>query len=104
MGKAEQTMREALGDFLGILEMKARNGAMTSEDVGVMFEAIRSAGGIKATVKDLSEYYHQSEDSVRHVIHRNLMPPPKRRVYYDFASFRRSVPARWTKKRSESGD
>lgn len=102
--KTDNAMREALGDFLGILEYKARNGVMSVEDVRSILAAIEASGGIKATVKEIAGYYHQSEDNVRHVIHRNLMPNPKRMVYYDFGAFRENVPPRWTNKCSLPAD
>lgn len=81
------TMRDALADFLGMLAHKARTGQLTDDDVAVLYRAIHDAGGIRATVKDLASYYNQSEDNVRHVLHRNLLPAPERRVYHDFKSF-----------------
>ena len=98
--KSDKAVREALGDFLGILEHKARNGEMSMDDARAILEAIEASGGIRATVKDLAGYYHQSEDNVRHVIHRNLLPAPRRMVYYDFDSFRDKVPNKWTKRAS----
>ena len=100
----DKAMRDALGDFFGILEYKARYGVMNIGDVKTIFEAIKASGGIKATVKEIAGYYHQSEDNVRHIIHRNLMPEPKRMVYYDFGAFRRIVPPRWTNKDSLPAD
>lgn len=100
----DKAMREALGDFLGILEYKARHGVMNIGDVKAILEAIKTAGGIKATVKEIAGYYNQSEDNVRHIIHRNLMPEPKRMVYYDFGAFRKIVPPRWTNKGSLPAD
>jgi|GEM_PF-5276383 len=94
------TVQEALGDFLGILEQKARSGELTHGDMEAMLSAIESAGGVKATVKDLAGYYGKSEDCVRHVIHRNIMPSPERTVYYDFASFRKRVPVTWRRRKS----
>ena len=91
-------MRDALADFLGLLAHKARTGQMTDDDATVIYRAILDAGGIRATVKDMAGYYHQSEDNVRHIIHRNLLPPPERRVYYDFGAVRRKVPDKWVKK------
>jgi hypothetical protein len=90
-------MRDALADWLGMLAHKARTGQLTAEDAAVLHRAICDAGGIRATVRDLAGYYGQPETNVRHVISRNLLPAPERRVYYDFAEFRKRVPARWTK-------
>ena len=102
--RTEQAIRDALGDFLGILEHKVRQGSINSEDVRTILRTIEASGGVRATVKDLAGYYNQSEDNVRHVIHRNLLPAPRRMVYYDFGSFRERVPDRWTKRSSEPGD
>ena len=93
------TFRDALADFLGMLAHKARTGQLTDDDAAVMFRAIREAGGIRATVRDLAGFYGQSENNVRHVINRNLLPAPERRVYHDFSAFRKRVPASWTKGR-----
>lgn len=89
-------MRDALADYLGILANKARTGELTDEDVETLAMVIRHAGGIRATIQDLAAYYGKSEDNIRHVIHRNFMPKPERRVYHDFDAFRKSVPSSWT--------
>lgn len=100
--RIDNAIREALADSLGILSYKARTGQMTDEDVALISRAIREGGGIRATVQDLAGYYGQSENNVRHVINRNLLPAPERRVYHDFAAFRKKVPAGWTKKNCKS--
>ena len=97
-------MREALADFFGMLEYKTRHNVLCAEDVAVLLAAIREAGGVRATVKDIAGYYGQSEDNVRHVINRNIMPAPKRCVYYDFGVFRKRVPAKWTNRASLPAD
>lgn len=102
--RTDKAIREALGDFLGILEYKVRHGVMNIDDARIILKTIEAAGGVRATVKDLAGYYHQSEDSVRHVIHRNLMPAPKRMVYYDFDAFRDAAPPKWTNKASLPAD
>ena len=88
-------MKEALADMLGMLEYKVRHDAMTAEDMRAVLDILESGGGIRATVQDLAGYYGQSEANIRHVLHRNLMPAPVRRVYYDFGAFRDAVPRRW---------
>lgn len=102
--RTEKAVREALGDFLGILEYKVRHGAINVDDIRTILEAIEASGGVRATVKDLAGYYRQSEDNVRHVIHRNILPAPRRMVYYDFGSFRERVPEKWTKRASLPAD
>ena len=95
MEKLETTMRDALADFLGMLSHKARTGELNADDAAAIYRAICDAGGIHATVRDMAGFYHQSEDNVRHIIHRNLLPPPERRVYYDFGAVRKCVPDKW---------
>ena len=61
--KTETAVREALGDFLGILEYKVRHGVINVDDIRTILEAIEASGGVRATVKDLAGYYRQSEDN-----------------------------------------
>ena len=93
--KKEHIIREALADMFGMLEYKVRQGAMSFDDVSAIMSIIEANGGIKATVSDLAGFYHQSEDNVRHVLHRSYMPKPVRRVYHDMLSFARNVPPKW---------
>ena len=95
-----ETIRETLAEIFGMLEYKARNGALTLEDARAMLSAIQSGGGIHATVSDIAGYYRQSEDNVRHVLHRNYFPAPVRKVYYDFSAFVRAVPKKWHRRPS----
>lgn len=102
--KTEKVMREALADMFGILSYKVRNGAMTLDEMKSVMDLFSHASTPKATVKELSDYFGQTEDNVRHIIHRNMMPKPTRKVYYDFNSFCRFVPKRWRLKRTASED
>lgn len=102
MERHDTTLRDALADFLGMLAHKARTGQLTDDDASVLYRAIHDAGGIRATVRDIAGYYGQTETNVRHVINRNLLPAPVRRVYYDFTALRKVVPARWTKRDGKS--
>ena len=104
MQRVDNAIREALADSLGLLAFKARTGQMTDEDVALIARAIREGGGIRATVRDLAGYYGQSENNVRHIINRNLMPAPERRVYHDFSAFRKRIPSSWTKSHGKPGD
>ena len=95
-------IREAICDFLGILKHKAETGRLTPQDLRAILEAIMAGGGIQATVDDLAGYYQQSPDNIRHLINRSIMPAPQRRVYHDFDTFRRRVPAKWKNGRLKS--
>ncbi len=94
----ENEIREALADFLGIVQQKVRCGRINREDIEAIMHVILAGGGIHATAQEIAAYYNKSEDSVRHLIHRNIFPAPKRCVYYDFQSFRRLAPRKWTKR------
>lgn len=91
----KNVMREALADMFGILEYKVRSGEVCYDDLSVVMSVIEANGGVKATVNELASFYHQSEDNVRHIIHRSFMPKPTRRVYYDMLSFAKNVPNKW---------
>ena len=93
----ENVMREALADMFGILEYKVRNGEMSYDDMTAILSILEANGGVKATASDLAGFYRQSEDNIRHVLHRNFMPKPVRKVYYDMLSFAKNVPLKWRK-------
>ena len=100
----EDIIREALADMFGVLEHKVRHGSMSFDDVAAIVSIIEANGGIKATVSDLAGFYRQSEDNVRHVLHRSYMPKPVRRVYYDMLSFAKNVPQKWRLNASRSNN
>lgn len=102
--KAENLMREALSDMFDILAFKVRNGAMTLEEMNTVLSLFSDSVKPKASIRELADFYGQTEDNVRHIIYRNMMPKPVRKVYYDFESFRRFVPKRWRTKRRDSDD
>lgn len=104
MKNSESFIREALADMFDILSYKTRHGTMSVDDMKVVLSIIRQGVGLKATVKELAGFYGQSEDNVRHVIHRNFIPAPERRVYYDFRSFNEHVPEKWRNRSSLPAD
>lgn len=95
MEKNEKVLRDLLADMFSLLAQKVRKGELTATEVRAILSAVAATGGVKATVKELAEFYGQSEDNIRHVIHRNFMPDPVRRVYYDFGAFNKIVPQKW---------
>lgn len=104
MRKSESIIRDALAEMLDLISYKVRSGSMSEDDVKSILSIIHSGGGIKATIKDLASFYGQSEDNVRHVIHRGFMPKPERRVYFDFKAFRELVPEKWHHRHSLPAD
>lgn len=71
--RTERAVKEALADMLDVLSYKIRHGAMSASDARALLDIIMQGGGIRATVKELAGFYNQSEDNVRHIIHRNLL-------------------------------
>ena len=100
MKREEIDTRAALSDFLGFLRYKVVCGSMTFDDMRAILAVMERECRIKATAKELAGFYNQSEDNVRHVLHRNILPAPERRVYYDFGAFRKVVPAKWRERPS----
>ena len=101
---SEQALRDAFADFLGILQYKVKHGIITFDDVRAAVRVIESSGKTYATISELAGYYKTSEDNVRHVMHRNLLPAPIRRVYYDVISFSEKVPRKWRERASLPAD
>ena len=98
----ENLIREAFAETLNFLAFKIRKGAMTISDIDSISAILKSEVCVLVTVKELAEYYGQSEDNVRHIIHRKVAKQPIRRVYYDFLSFQKAVPSQWHRKPSLS--
>lgn len=97
-------MRDALADFLGILQEKVRRGCLTVDDMRAILTALEAGGGVSATIEDLASFYKTTPVNVRSVIKRRVFAKPKRRVYYDFGTFRQAVPEKWRKRRYQSDD
>ena len=92
---SDNVMRDALADMLSMLEYKVRNDALTSDDIHILFGAIEASGGVRATIRDIANYYGKKEVDVRNVICRNYLPKPTRRLYYDFGRFAKVAPKSW---------
>lgn len=91
----ENVMRDALADMFDLLSQKVRNGTLTSADTRAILSTLEAGGGVKATVRELADYYGKTDTAVRTILHRYYIPKPERRVYYDFKTFRRVAPKSW---------
>lgn len=59
---------------------------------------------IGPVIKDMAEFYGQSESNVSNVISRRPIPKsqkPKRRVYYNLAFFSKLIPKSWIEKKEQ---
>ena len=99
MKEEENVMREALADMFDLLSQKVRNGTMTSADLRSVLSCLEAGGGVKATIRELADYYGKTETAVRTILHRYYIPKPQRRLYYDFQTFRKVIPQSWQIKR-----
>ena len=89
--------KKMLSEFLGFLKYKVDNESMTLDEMSGLLEMFEDSVHLRATIEDLARYYGKSEVAVRSVIHRNLMPNPRRRVMYDFQAFNKIAPEKWKK-------
>lgn len=89
-------------EVLDYLKYKVINDDCTFEELRSLQENIADNLEINCTIKDLSERYKQSQNNVRNVLSRNLMPKPKRKVYYSFSKFLRFIPKSWVRSASDA--
>ena len=85
-------------DFLDFIKYKVENDKLTVDEFRSLIDFLSSGISIQGTAEDFAGYYGTSEVNVRSVLHRNLMPKPKRAVLYDFRKFNMIRPQRWGKK------
>lgn len=95
----ENLLRDTLADTFDLLSRKIRRGEMNADDMSAVLSCLETGGGVKATIRDLADFYGKTDTAVRTVIHRYYIPKPERRVYYDFRTFRKVIPKSWQVKR-----
>ena len=85
-------------NILDYLRYQVENDKCTSEELKSILEMVSESMEISATIKDMAEFYGQSESNVSNVISRRPIPKsqkPKRRVYYNLAFFSKLIPKSW---------
>ena len=90
----EKLMLETL-DFY---KYKLLDGSCTNEELNNLYKLASSDVTANASIRDLSEFFGESEPNVRHVISRKLIAKPKRVVLYPFQAFLKVVPVKWLKR------
>ena len=96
--------KQIILDFLDYIRYKIENDRLTMDEADSIAKTIQSSMPLSGTADDFAKFYGKKEVDVRNVIHRNFMPKPVRRVYYDFSRFRKIVPKKWHHPSSQSGD
>lgn len=88
-------MKEVLIEILDYYKHKIEVGKCTQEEMRTAFRVISDDVVCDATIKDLAEFYGQSESNIRNIASRKMVKKPRREVLYDFKSFASAVPKKW---------
>ena len=92
--------KQILSEILRFYLYKLDNDLCTMEEIESATRALEEDMDIHGTIQDFAEFYRVPEGSVRATINRKVFSKPKRRVYYRFLDFMKSVPDKWRKKNS----
>lgn len=89
--------KKFLVEVLDFYKYKIENDKCTSDDMRTAFELISKGAVCDATIKDMAEFYGQSESNIRNVVSRKLFDKPKRCVLYNFAKIAKIIPKKWVR-------
>lgn len=101
---SQEVGKKIILDFLDYLAFKVRNDSLTMEETNAIAKTFLDNIRLSGTIDDLANFYGQSRNNVKVVINRNLVPKPKRRVFYSFNAFRKIVPKRWLERYTQKKD
>jgi len=90
--------KELLRQTLKFWLRKLDDNSCTMEEISSLARSMENLNVI-GTVEDFAKYCEKPEVEVRKVINRKVLDKPKRRVYYRFIPFIRSIPNKWLKDR-----
>ena len=97
-------IKKVILNILDYLRYQVENDKCTSEELKSILEMVSESMEISATIKDMAEFYGQSESNVSNVISRRPIPKsqkPKRRVYYNLAFFSKLIPKSCIEKKEQ---
>ena len=97
-------IKRVILNILDYLRYQVENDKCTSDELKSILEMVSESMEISATIKDMAEFYGQSESNVSNVISRRPIPKsqkPKRRVYYNLAFFSKIIPKSWSEKKGQ---
>ena len=97
-------IKRVILNILDYLRYQVENDKCTSDELKSILEMVSESMEISATIKDMAEFYGQSESNVSNVISRRPIPKsqkPKRRVYYNLAFFSKIIPKSWIGKKEQ---
>lgn len=85
---------------LGIIDYtryQVENDECDLEEIRELADYLSERFNARATIRDLSRHYGQSESNIRNVIGRKYLGKPERRVMYRLGLFNRIIPDSWRK-------
>ena len=94
-------IKRVILNILDYLRYQVENDKCTSDELKSILEMVSESMEISATIKDMAEFYGQSESNVSNVISRRPIPKsqkPKRRVYDNLAFVSKISPESWIDK------
>ena len=91
--------KETIKQVLDFLKYKVDNDMCTMEELRSVSDVLQNSLNVIGTVEDFAKFCDQPESSVRNVISRRVIDKPKRRVFYRFFPFIKSVPSKWLTKK-----
>ena len=97
-------IKRVILNILDYLRYQVENDKCTSDELKSILEIVSESMEISATIKDMADFYGQSESNVSNVISRRPIPKsqkPKRRVYYNLAFFSKIIPKSWIDKKEQ---
>lgn len=88
-------IKNVLLEIIDFYRYKIVNDKCTSEDMKAAFELLRDNAVSEATIKDIADFYGQSESNVRNIVSRKVASKPKRAVLYNFIDVTKIIPKSW---------
>ena len=95
-----EIIKKTLIEILDFYRYKMDNDKCTSEDMKAAFELLRGNAVSEATIKDIADFYGQSESNVRNVVTRKAVPK-KRILVYDFKNIASLIHDKWRNRKGE---
>lgn len=92
-------MKEVLLEIIDFYRYKLVNDKCTPRDMQIAFDLLSESVVCEATIKDIAEFYGQSESNVRNIASRKSVQKSRHAIIYDFKSFINAIPERWKKQR-----
>lgn len=91
--------KELLNMTLDFFKYKINSDSCTMEELRQASEMLQKGINVIGTVEDFSKFCDIPESHVRNIISRRVLDKPKRRVYYRFIPFIKSVSDKILKKK-----